>query len=97
MYYFTVTRRRHNLVPGLNVRIVDALHDPVRQGVAHLPRWGRGPDDRQIVERVFTDVGERPQRHLVAEEGFQRRPRRSDARRGSGQTRRPWRSHRYSK
>jgi hypothetical protein len=57
-------------MPGLYLGVVDSLHDSVSQRVPHLACGCGCPDDGQIVQRIFTDIGKSPQRDLLAKEGF---------------------------
>ena len=58
--YFTVTKRAATIWCPACTSVFDALHDPVRQRVAHLPCGRGGPDNGQIVQRIFANVGKCP-------------------------------------
>lgn len=61
---------RYNLVSGEDICFLDTLHDPVGQRVTHLACRRDSPDDWQIVQRIFTNIGKCAQRNLMAEERF---------------------------
>jgi hypothetical protein len=68
-------------MPGLYLGVVDSLHDSVSQRVTHLACGRDCPDDGQIVQGIFTDIGKSPSATCWPKK-VSTPPHRSDAPRG---------------